>query len=60
MAIDHEIENAIKEVVRRLGQPERVSKILIAWLIDSSNRDLSHSDNVEHLVNLRDAIELED
>ena len=60
MAIDKEIESAVKKVTTELAQPTAVSKRLLAWLEDESNRELSHSDSIEHLQNLRDAIELKE
>ena len=58
MAIDKEIESAVNEVTAELGQPAAVSKRLVAWLEDESNRELSHADSIEHLQNLRNAIVL--
>jgi len=58
MAIDIEIENAIKAAADELGQPDAVVRVLKAWMRDESDRDLPHADRVEHLSNLRNAIEL--
>ncbi len=58
MAIDEEIINKIREVTSDIKQPEAVSRRLIAWLEDESKRDLPYADRVEHLMNLRDAVEI--
>lgn len=58
MAIDGEIINKIREVTSEMGQSEAVSRRLIAWLEDESKRDLPHTDRAEHLVNLRDVVEV--
>ena len=58
MAIDTEIETAIYAIAEELDQPRSVAKRLIAWLEDESNRDLPHADALEHLQNLRNAIQV--
>ncbi|MET0002056.1 MAG: CxC ATPase DNA modification system associated small protein [Candidatus Thiodiazotropha sp.] len=57
MPLDKEIENAIHEVASEMGQPDAIARRLIAWLEDESNREVSHVDQVDHLKNLRDAIQ---
>ena len=56
MALDAELTNAVVEVCRELGQPESVGKRLLAWLRESSERQLSGAEDNEHLEMLRQAI----
>lgn len=58
MTIDVEIIKAIEAIASELGQSKAVSKRLIAWMEDEANRDIPHADRLEHLQNLRAAIEI--
>ena len=42
MPLDIAVESAIEEVVAESGQPSKVSKRMISWLQDMSERDLSN------------------
>jgi hypothetical protein len=49
MSIDHEVENAINEIVLELNQDTKLSRKVLAWLNDLSEKDISASDDIEHL-----------
>ena len=56
MPLDIAVESAIEEVVAESGQPSKVSKRMISWLQDMSERDLSNDSEMEHLDGLKEAI----
>jgi len=60
MNIDEEIDKAVREVTKEYGQPEAVALRLIAWLNDAASRDVPVTDLLEHLTNVRNAVELEE
>jgi|TARA_B110000967_G_C18415636_1_gene331374 hypothetical protein len=49
MSIDHEVEKAINEIVLELNQDKKLSRKVLAWLNDLSEKDISASDDIEHL-----------
>lgn len=60
MSLDSELVNAIAEVCREMGQPERVEKRLVAWLKECSEKQLTVAQDTEHLELLRQAIVVND
>jgi len=59
MPLDASVESAIEEITNDLQQSPKVSKRLVSWLRDMSERDLSANENLEHLEALKQAIQLE-
>lgn len=59
MALDAEVEKAIREIATDLGQPDKVAKRLISWLKEMSEKDLSIEDDLGHLETLKQAIDIE-
>lgn len=53
MAIDAEVEAAVKEVFAEKNQPEAAARRFVAWLNDMSERELEPNENIEHLEVLR-------
>ena len=49
MSIDHEVENAINEIVSELKQDKKLSRKILVWLNDLSEKEISASDDIEHL-----------
>ncbi len=49
---DPELENAVQQASKTLGQPESVSKRLISWLKEASERELSKEDEASRLSDL--------
>jgi len=49
MSIDHEVENAINKIVLDLKQDKKLSRKILAWLGDLSEKEISSSDDLEHL-----------
>jgi hexokinase len=58
MALDPELVSAVEEVCKELEQPDKVAKRLVAWLKESSEKQLSAAQDGEHLDMLRKAIEI--
>jgi hypothetical protein len=58
MALDKELEDAVRSVVAETKQPSAVAQRLIAWLKELSESDLGPEDNSRHLDNLRSALDL--
>ena len=56
MPLDPELEKAVREVTKKLGQPEQVSKRLLAWLKDASEKALSKDDDADHLKDVFSAL----
>jgi len=56
MPLDSAVESAIEEVVAQMEQSSKVSKRMISWLQDMSERDLTMDSEVEHLEALKAAI----
>jgi len=56
VSIDPKVKEAIKKVVSDEGQPEKLSKRLIAWLDAMSDTDHSSEKNSEHLEFVHAAI----
>ena len=44
MSLDQELIRAVKEATKEIGQPERVSKRIIAWLEAMSSGEATRSD----------------
>ncbi len=59
MALDEEMEEALRKVVSNVGQPDEVAKGLIAWMRALSEGELSDSDKRSHLDSVRDAVKME-
>jgi hypothetical protein len=60
MALDSALVNSIQEICREIGQPESVSKRLLAWLKESSEKQLSVSEENQYLELLRQAVVIAD
>jgi hypothetical protein len=58
MALDKELEEAVRSVVAEAKQPSAVAQRLIAWLKELSETDLGPEDKSRHLDNLRGALDL--
>lgn len=58
MALDTELEAAIKTVVKDLGQPAGVANQIVSWLDDLSEREVPSKDLDQALDLLLSAIEL--
>jgi hypothetical protein len=58
MALDKELEDAVRSVVSDAAQPAPVAQRLIAWLKDLSEGELGLEDKARHLENLRGALDL--
>jgi len=58
MALDKELEEAVRSVVAEAMQPAAVAQRLIAWLKELSEIDLGPEDKSRHLDNLRSALDL--
>lgn len=56
--LDIALREAIQEVVAEAGQPEAVSKRLIAWLTHLGAGDVGRDENNTFLGNVRDALVL--
>jgi alkanesulfonate monooxygenase SsuD/methylene tetrahydromethanopterin reductase-like flavin-dependent oxidoreductase (luciferase family) len=54
--LDREVIKAIQEVVREVGQPDKVAKRIEAWLNAMSTSELSATDEQGYLENVRAAI----
>ncbi len=59
MALDKEMEEALRKVVSNVGQPDEVASGLIAWMRALSEGELSDSDKRSHLDAVRDAVKTE-
>ena len=49
MSLDHEVENSINKVVKELDQDEKLARKILAWLNDLSEKEISATDDMEHL-----------
>ncbi len=58
MALDRELEEAVRSVVAENKQPAAVSQRIIAWLKELSENDLGPEDKNRHLDNVRSALKL--
>lgn len=58
MPIDIEVQRAIEEATKQAGQSERLAKKIIAWLKDSSERELSQEEKGQFLAAVRAEISL--
>ena len=58
MALDTELEAAVKAVVKDLGQPQGVANQIIGWLDDLSEREVPSKDLDQSLDLLLSAIEM--
>lgn len=58
MALDKELEEAVRAVVSDAAQPPSVAQRLIAWLKDLSEGEVGFEDKARHLENLRSALDL--
>lgn len=59
MALDKELEEAVRSVVAEAKQPSTVAQRMIAWLKELSESDLGPEDKSRHLDNVRSALDLE-
>ncbi len=58
MGLDVEVEQAVYDAVRELGQDERLAKRFISWLKDLSEQELTAQDENEHLDLVRRAVRI--
>lgn len=58
MALDKELEEAVRSVVAEAKQPSAVTQRLIAWLKELSENDLGPEDKSRHFDNLRGTLDL--
>jgi hypothetical protein len=58
MALDKELEDAVRSVVTDAGQSSSVAQRLLAWLKDLSEGELGTEDKLRHLETLRSALNL--
>ena len=60
MPLEPELQNAIKEVVEEMGQPDKVSARLIAWIEAMSDSEIALEDQQSFLEKVKDALEIEE
>ncbi|MEJ0076822.1 MAG: CxC ATPase DNA modification system associated small protein [Alphaproteobacteria bacterium] len=60
MALDPELEDAIRAVVKDEKQPAAVAQRLIAWLKGLSDGEMGQEDRSRHLESVRNALKLDE
>jgi hypothetical protein len=60
MALDNELEEAVRSVVANSKQPPAVAQRLLAWLKELSERELGPEDQSRHLESLRRALKVKE
>ena len=58
MTLDKALEDALAEVVCEAGQPETVTRRLIAWLREMSIGEMTREDSVKRLKAARESLDL--
>ena len=58
MALDKELEEAVRSVVAEAKQPSAVAQRIIAWLKELSDTDLGPEDKSRHLDSVRSALNI--
>ena len=56
MALDKELEEAVRSVVAEAEQPSAVAQRIIAWLKELSETDLGPEDKSRHLDSVRSVL----
>tara|TARA_B100000686_G_scaffold325562_1_gene382464 strand:+ start:571 stop:759 length:189 start_codon:yes stop_codon:yes gene_type:complete len=60
MPLDAEVESAVKAAVKKRGQSSALATRLLAWLKESSERELSREDRDTHLQDVLTEITIGD
>ena len=58
MALDKELEEAVRSVVAEAKQPSAVAQRIVAWLKELSETELGPEDKSRHLDSVRSALDI--
>lgn len=56
MPLDPELEKAVQKAVHDLGQPDAVSKRLLTWLKEASEKNLQKEEEASRLNDIYEAL----
>lgn len=56
MALDPEVEKAVREAAKEMLQSDQLVSRMLAWLTDMSERELTSPEENQHLDNVRKAV----